>query len=383
MILVALLCLRCKRVSLLLEKPQSISLVNLLSFGSGDTVANPLPQLGTGNLGGSSILHQVVDWDTADTTKPSLHVAKANVEVLADAFLSNLTWDVHVEEIVGGNLDILATDEVLVWSWHVLVENFSGDGGEGWVSNPGSVVAGLDFAKLVGVDTLHGLVVGSLIILDWDLGSHATHSSNLALVAGLDEKLNICVHEWDGHGDTGTIWENEVWVLAELLDDAEDVIPAAAVETRAMVSQLEDDLVHLEGSKNGLDQNSTSDGASWNSGEVLGEVKHVVPETSLKMRLQLWEVEVWSMSALDELLSVVEEVETKIEERTGNWLAINSKVLLLQVPSSWANNESWKLTIGAELVLLSSKLEINLSADSIVKVDLAVDHVGPGWSARI
>lgn len=346
-------------------------------------MADPLPELGAGDLGGSRILHQVVDWDTADTTEPSLHVAKTNVEVLADTLLGHLAWDIHVEEIVGGDLDILAADEVLVWCWHVLVEDLGGNGSKSRVGNPCSVVASLDLTELIGIDTLHGLVVGGLVILDWNLGGHSPHSSDLALVAGLDEKLNICVHEWDGHGDTGTIWEDEVWVLTELLDDGEYVIPTSAVKSGGVVSELEDDLVHLEGGEDGLDQDCASDGASWDGNEILGEIENVVPETGLEVRLHLWEVEIWTVSTLDQLLGVVEEVETEVEEGTGDWLAINSEVLLIQVPSSWADNESWELLVGAELVLLSSELEINLSADSIVKVDLSVDHIAPGWSRGV
>ena len=127
MILVALLCLGGQRIGLLLEKSQSVSLVDLLALSGGDTVADPLPELGAGDLSGGGILHQIIDWDTADTTEPSLHVAKTNVQVLADTLLGNLSWDVHVEQIVGGDLDILAADEVLVWCWHVLVEDLGGD----------------------------------------------------------------------------------------------------------------------------------------------------------------------------------------------------------------------------------------------------------------
>ena len=244
-------------------------------------------------------------------------------------------------------------------------------------------MASLDLTELIGVDALHGLVVGGLVILDWDLGGHPSHSGDLALVAGLDEKLNICVHERDGHGDTGTIWEDEVWVLAELLDDREDVIPTSTIKSGGVVSEFEDDLVHLERGEDGLDEDCASDAASWDGNEILGEVKNVVPKTGLKVRLHLWEVEVGAVSTLDELLGVVEEVETEVEERAGYWLAVHGEVLLIQVPSSWPDDESWELLVGAELVLLPSELEINLSADGIVKVDLSIDHVAPGWSRRV
>lgn len=65
---------------------------------------------------------------------------------------------------------------------------------------------------------------------------------NTALVAGLDEKLHVSVHEGDSHSDVGAVREDEVGVLAELLDEGEDVIPAAAVKTGAVIAEFVDDL---------------------------------------------------------------------------------------------------------------------------------------------
>lgn len=61
-------------------------------------------------------------------------------------------------------------------------------------------------------------------------------------MAGLDQEADIGVHEGDGHGDVGAVREDEVGVLAELLDVREDVIPAAAVEAGAVVAEFVDDL---------------------------------------------------------------------------------------------------------------------------------------------
>lgn len=61
-------------------------------------------------------------------------------------------------------------------------------------------------------------------------------------MAGLDEQLDVSVHEGHGHGHSGTVWKNKFGVLTETLDDAEDVIPATAVETRRVVAELVDNL---------------------------------------------------------------------------------------------------------------------------------------------
>lgn len=84
--------------------------------------------------------HEEVDRHATDTPDPRLHVAEANVQVLADASLGDLAGDVHVEQVVLANLDVLAAVEELVWRWHVLVEDLDGDRRQGWVGDPCSVL---------------------------------------------------------------------------------------------------------------------------------------------------------------------------------------------------------------------------------------------------
>ena len=67
------------------------------------------------------------------------------------------------------------------------------------------VVAGADLAQLVRPHTFHRLVVSRLIVLDGDLGRHAAHGMYAALVASLDEELNVGVHEGDGHGNSAAV----------------------------------------------------------------------------------------------------------------------------------------------------------------------------------
>jgi hypothetical protein len=72
--------------------------------------------------------------------------------------------------------------------------------------------------------------------------SSTYHCVNTTAVASLDEQLHIGIHEWRGHGDVGAVGKNKVGVLAELFDEGEDVIPAAAVETGAVITQFIDNL---------------------------------------------------------------------------------------------------------------------------------------------
>ena len=63
-----------------------------------------------------------------------------------------------------------------------------------------------------------------------------------SFVACFDEKLNVSVHERNGHCDCGAVWQNKVGILTKFLDHAEDIIPSTAIQPRAMVTKLVDDL---------------------------------------------------------------------------------------------------------------------------------------------
>src|SRR5699024_5416738 len=102
------------------------------------------------------------------------HVGETNVQVLADTILGNLAGDVGVQEVVGTDVHILTAHKQLVRSGHVLVEDFRRNRRQRRVGNPGTVVASTDLTQLVGTDALHGLVVGSGVVLDGDLSGHTT-----------------------------------------------------------------------------------------------------------------------------------------------------------------------------------------------------------------
>ena len=118
------------------------------------------------------------------------------------------------------------------------------------------------------------------------------------LVAGLDEQLDICVHEGNCHSHSRSVGKNKVGVLAEAFDGVEDVVPATAVEAGRVVTELVDDLVHLEGSCDSLNQNSCANGTSSHANVVLGEVEGIIPKPGLEVGFHLREVEVWAKSSL-------------------------------------------------------------------------------------
>lgn len=164
--LVALGRLLGQLLRLLLKELERVGLVNALALGRRHAVADPLPQLASGHLRGSSVLpdvdillvspyiplkrlleqsrmsrkeeglHQVVDRHTSNAADPCFHIAETNVEILANALLGDLSWDVHVQQVVLANLHVLPPDEKLVRRRHILIEDVRGDGCQRGVCYP-------------------------------------------------------------------------------------------------------------------------------------------------------------------------------------------------------------------------------------------------------
>ena len=66
----------------------------------------------------------------------------------------------------------------LVRAEHVLVEDLHSDPVDERVGNPSTIVTVRDLAELICADLVHGDLVRSRVVLNGDLGGHATHSSN-------------------------------------------------------------------------------------------------------------------------------------------------------------------------------------------------------------
>ena len=50
------------------------------------------------------------------------------------------------------------------------------------------------------------------------------------------------------------VWHDSLGILPQGLDEAEDVVPATTVQASAVLPQLKQDLVHLKGSRQSLNQ---------------------------------------------------------------------------------------------------------------------------------
>ena len=178
------------------------------------------------------------------------------------------------------------------------------------MGDPGAVESLRRFALLVLAHLGEGDRVDLGIAARRNERGHATHRERTPAVAGLHEQLAVGAHERDGHGHGAPVRKDHLRPMAELLDHAEDVVPAAGIEAGRVLAQLEEDLVHLEGGQDRLDQDGRLDRPLRDAEALLRPDEDVVPEASLEVRLELRQIEVAAVAAV-----VAEEVEPEVEQR--------------------------------------------------------------------
>jgi hypothetical protein len=181
-------------------------------------------------------------------------------------------------------------------------------------------------------------------------------------VTGLDKKSNICVHKRYSHRDIFTVGKNSNTVCPALLDEAEDIIPPdvvvfqhinvlmdnfgknlpSTIQSRRVSSQFEQDLLHVEGCRQGLDENGSTNRSVWNSDVGLGKVEDIIPKTGFEVMFHFWEIEVRTVATLDEFLRVVIKIDCKIKQRTRNGSIVNSHTRFIKMPSSGSAMERRK-----------------------------------------
>ena len=134
-----------------------------------------------------------------------------------------------------------------------------------------------------------------------DERGHPADRVRAAPVAGPDEQLRVGAHERHGHRQLGAVGHGQLGPRPELLDAAEQVVPAAGVEPRGVLAQLVQDLVHLERGEDRLDQDGRPDRPARDPERDLGVDEDLVPEPRLVVRFELGEVEVRPAAASEQL----------------------------------------------------------------------------------
>ncbi len=246
--------------------------------------------------------------------------------------------------------------------------------------DPGAVEAVARLALLVLAHLRERDLVRLGILAGRDVGRHPADRVRPSLVTRGHEELAVGAHERDGHRHLHAVGQHPV-ARPELLDRAEDVVPAAGVQRAAPVAQLVEDLLHLERREDGLDQDGAADRAVRQVELLLGEGERIGPEARLEMRLELGEVEVRPAAALELLARVPRHVQAEVEERGRDRLAVDESVPLGQVPAARPDQERRDLLV--EAVRLVRRLERDLAAHGVGHVPLPLDDVLPLRRARV
>jgi hypothetical protein len=150
-----------------------------------------------------------------------------------------------------------------------------------------------------------------------------------------------------------------------------------------VVPQLVQDLVHLEGRQDGLDEHGGLDGAAGDAEGLLGGDEDVVPEARLGVVLELGQVEVRPGAPLQQRLRVVEDVQPEVEERTRDRLAVHQDVLLGQVPAPGAHQQGGGLVLQGVVLARLRRGVGDGAADGVEEVLLAADDVLPGGGVAV
>ena len=172
--------------------------------------------------------------------------------------------------------------------------------------------------------------------------------------------------------------------VAEVLDDAEQVVPAPGVQAGGVVAQFVEDLVHLERGRDGLDQHGGADGALRDAEVVLREDEDLVPEPRLEVALHLGQVVVRALAVVQQLPGGVEEVQAEVHQGAHGVLAADQQVALAHVPAARAGHDDGQRGIGPQRVFLAlGEVYARVPAGGVAEVQDRVDHVGPGGRAGV
>ena len=208
------------------------------------------------------------------------------------------------------------------------------------MGDPGAVEPGLGLPVLVLPHLRERPLVDLRVAAARDERRHPADRERPAPVAGPHQQVAVGLHHRRVHRDRVAVREGERRTgVAEVLDDAEQVVPAPGVQPGHVVAQLVEDLVHLERGGDRLDQHRRPDRAVRDLQGGLGVGEDVVPQPRLEVRLHLRQVEVGAGSASQQLGRVVEEVEAEVDQAAGDRGPVDHEVGLVEVPAARAGHD--------------------------------------------
>src|SRR5262249_13199005 len=247
--------------------------------------------------------------------EPGADVLQRHADVRAQARFGNRGLGGELKQVLRLHAHVVALAVDLVRLRHDAVEYFLRDRHQAGMRDPRAVETVVGFAFLVRDHLRDRRVVRDRIVLDRNLRGHPAHRVSATAMAGLHQQLAIGAQEGTRHRDQPAIGEYEV-AAAQLLDAAEDVIPAPAVEPGRVVAKLVEDLIHFERGGQRLDQYRRLDGAARQVHAALGLVEDVIPQARFEVAFDLRQVEIRSAAVRNQLFGLVEEGKPEGQQRS-------------------------------------------------------------------
>ncbi len=169
------------------------------------------------------------------------------------------------------------------------------------------------FADLVFLHFFQGSRIGVRVIFDGDLGCHAAQCMGAAPMTGFDDQKGIGVHAMAGHGNLGTVGKDIARHIFKTLDETEDIIPAAAIQTGHVIFKLVDDFIYFECGQNGFDQNRGLDGSGGNADHFLGSNEDIIPQSGFQMAFNFRQVKIGSGPFGQQGLGIMVKIKSEIK----------------------------------------------------------------------
>mmetsp|Transcript_40861 Transcript_40861/g.80523 ORF Transcript_40861/g.80523 Transcript_40861/m.80523 type:complete len:510 (+) Transcript_40861:1575-3104(+) len=343
-----------------------------------NALAQPLPQLRTGDLSSSRVFHQVVHSHSALSRDPAGNVLQSSRDVHTCPLFGDASpWNLEREDVREG--DAGCRDLVLLVHLpppEVLLEQPHHHRHKIRVGHPGTVNAVLKFSGLVVHYLLEDLLSGLGILSVRDIRSHTANRVGAVQVAHLHEFGRVGLHEGHSHGDLRSVWQCGHRGSVPL-DDREDVVPSAGVEADDEFSELEENLFHFESSSDGLDQNCHTGAPTGDADVGLAEGDHVRPEARFGSALQFGEVHAGPFALSDLSLCVEPHVHGAVEHGGAHGFPIHHDVLLVQVPAPGADQQSSHALRPEAHLLPVGTAEADGARGGVTNVHLSVGHVFP------
>src|ERR1700733_4691940 len=118
-----------------------------------------------------------------------------------------------------------------------------------------------------------------------------------------------------GHSDFCAIRKNHFRIRGEFLNEAKDVVPTSAIQSRRVLAQFVKNFVEFEGSQNGFNQYRGAYRAMRYAQGILRVDENIVPETRFQMTFDLWQIKIRTAAGRKKLLGIVKKIECEVEER--------------------------------------------------------------------